>query len=319
MANRMTLTINWNTLSIDEWEKVFSQIPFSNFLQSYDYARSASPLLKQRPRWGLIQIKDQPAGIVQLFEAGILWNAFHAVIIDRGPLWFPGFGGALHIKLFFDEINRQFPKRFGRRRRFLPEIEDGPTAQKLVAQTGLQPIPDRTGYQTIWLDLQPGEDDLRANLKSNWRNKLNKAEKAGLAIEDDGGAHLDWATGIYAADKAARGYNGVSPALLRAMATIMSPKGDLILMRALLNGEPIAFTISVRHGRSATYLVGWSSDEGREQAAHHLLLWRSMLHWKSKGVKEFDLGGINDEGAEGIKIFKEGLGGRIVRYLGQHD
>jgi Acetyltransferase (GNAT) domain len=311
----MTIAIDWNTLSIDEWETYFSQIPFSNFLQSYDYARAAAPILKQKPRWGLIRIKGQPAGIVQMFEAGILWNALHAVMIDRGPLWFPGFGGALHIKLFFDEINRQFPQRFGRRRRFLPEIEDGLTAQKLIVQTGLQ-ASGNTGYETIWVDLQPEEEELRSNLKSNWRNKLNKAEKADLSVgkSDD----IDWASGIYAADKTAREYKGISPEMLRIYATFLSPKNDLLLLRATKDGNPVAFTMTVRHGRSATYLVGWSSEQGREHAAHHLLLWQSMLYWKQQGVKEFDLGGINDEGAAGVKTFKEGLGGRSVRYLGQY-
>ncbi len=313
----MTITINWNTQSIDQWEQAFARIPYSNILQSYSYAQAAVPVLKQKPRWGLIQINGQDAGIVQVFEAGMLWNLVHAVLVDRGPLWFEGFGGALHVKLFFDEMNRQLPLRFGRKRRLLPEIEDGPTAQKLIAQTGLTRV--GTGYETIWVDLQPSEDELRANLKSNWRNKLNKAEKADLVVElDESGALIDWAAGIYTADKTARDYNGISPKLFASYARILAQKGNLIIGRALYNGQPAAFAVSVEHGRSATYLIGWSSDVGREHAAHTLLLWQSALRLKNKGIKEFDLGGINDEGAQGVKTFKEGLGGRTVRYVGHY-
>jgi len=313
----MTCTIKWNTQSIDDWEKRFSRIPRSNLLQSYTYAQASAPLQKQKPRWGLIEIDGQEAGIVQIFEAGILWNRFHAVILDRGPLWFEGFGTALHVKRFFDELNKQIPQRWGRKRRILPETEDGPTAQKLISQTGLNFF--GKGYETIWLDLAPDADTLRANLKSNWRNKLSKAERAGLTIEwDTTGKHLSWLTGIYAADKSIRAYGGPSPQFLRKYGPLLAAKGDLLVGRALKDGEPIAFVLFARHGRSATYLVGWSSVDGRENAAHHLLLWEGALVLKEKGIKELDLGGINDDGAEGIKIFKEGLGGRNVRYVGHY-
>lgn len=315
----MSCEILWNTQSIDDWENAFGTIAFSNILQSYSYAQASTPILKQKPKWGLIRINEKNAGIVQIFESGILWNAIHAVMVDRGPLWFDGFGGALHVKLFFDEMNRLFPQRFGRKRRFLPETEDGMTAQKLIAQTGLMRMQNRTGYETIWIDLQSPQEDLRSNLKSNWRNKLNKSEKAGLIVNADvTGVLIDWAAGIYAADKTARDYNGISPKLFRAYAAILAQKNDLMILQAVKDGNPVAFTVVATHGRSATYLIGWSSDSGREDAAHHLLLWQAMLLLKQKGVKEFDLGGINDDGAAGVKTFKEGLGGRVVRYVGHY-
>lgn len=313
----MTCVIKWNTLSIEEWEKKFSRLPRSNVLQSYTYARVVCPLQKQKARWGVIEIDGIEAGLVQILEAGILWNRFHAVIVDRGPLWFEGFGTALHVKRFFDELNRQFPNRWGRKRRFLPETEDGPTAQKLITQTGLNF--HAKGYETLWLDLTASEEELRANLKSNWRNKLNKAEKAGLSIEwDINGSDLSWMIGIYAGDKAVRNYGGPTPEFLRKYAPLLIAKGDLMIGRALQNGQAIAFVLLVCHGRSATYLAGWSSPEGREVAAHHLLLWEGVRVLKQKGIKELDLGGINDDGAEGIKTFKEGLGGKILRTVGHY-
>ena len=313
----MHCAIKWNTQSIDEWENKFSRLPRSNILQSYTYARVICPLQKQKARWGVIEIDGAEAGLVQVLEAGILWNRFHAMVIDRGPLWFEGFGNAMHVKVFFDELNKQFPQRWGRKRRIIPETEDGMTAQKMIGQTGLKLF--AKGYQTIWLDLTPSEEELRANLKSNWRNKLNKSEKANLAVEwDASGKHLSWLIGIYAADKAIREYGGPSPEFLRKYAPLLAAKGDLLIGRALKDGEAVAFVLLVTHGRSATYLCGWSSDTGRETVAHHLLLWEALSVLKQKGIKELDLGGVNDESAEGIKTFKEGLGGKILRTVGHY-
>lgn len=313
----MICAIKWNTQSIEGWEEKFSRIPRSNILQSYTYAIASCPLQKQKARWGLIEIDGKEAGIVQIFEAGILWKRIHAVMIDRGPLWFDGFGNAMQVKCFFDELNRQFPQRWGRKRRILPETEDGPTAQKMISQTGLQFF--GKGYETIWLDLTPDIETLHANLKPGWRNKLSRAEQAGLSIEwDTTGTHLAWLIGIYAADKEARGYSGPTPDLLRRYGPLLAAKGDLLVGRALYGSTPAAFVLLVRHGRSATCLAGWSSDQGLEAGAHHLLLWKGSCMLKQKGIKELDLGGINDDSAEGIKIFKEGLGGRNVRYVGHY-
>lgn len=319
MENPMGCTIKWNTLSIDDWEKRFSLIPRSNILQSYDYAKIASPFFKHKARWGLIEIDGREAGLVQLFEIGILWNLFHAVMLDRGPAWFEGFGAAMHVKRFFDEFNRQFPKRFGRRRRILPEIEDGPSAQKMLSGTGMIRREDRKGYETIWLDLTPDEDTLLANLKSNWRNKLNKANREGLSVEwDTDGYTLAWLMPIYATDKMARDYAGLSPEFLQKYAALLISQQKILIARAMKDGNPQAFTVFALHGRSATYLAGWSSDAGRESAAHTLLLWEGVRNLKHRHIKELDLGGINDESAQGIKTFKEGLGGKNIRYLGHY-
>lgn len=316
----MICTIKWNALSIEEWEKRFSSLHRSNILQSYSYARAQCPLAKQKARWGLIFIDDVEAGLVQILEAGILFNAFHAVMLDRGPLWFDGFGNAMHSKLFYYEFNSQFPRRFGRRRRILPEVEDGATIQKILGQAGLN-FENKTGYQTFWIDLKKDVEVLRSDLKQKWRNSLNKAERESLPITSDINAAVIAETlFLYAADKALRGYAGPSPDFLKAYMPILAARGDLYIQRIVTENKTLAFVLIARHGRAATYLAGWSSDDGRKICAHHLLLWNSLIMLKEKGVEDFDLGGINDdESGEGIKTFKEGLGGKEVSYAGLYS
>lgn len=315
----MTCTIEWNTLDAGRWHEIFASIPRSNLLQYPPYLRAAAIKDRQKVSFGHILIGGQSAGLVSLLEAGILWNALHGVILDRGPLWRPGFGGAAHIKMFFDEWNRQFPARFGRRRRILPEIADGGTARKILEGTGMTRLPDRTGYETFWVDVTPDEETRRAALKSNWRNKLNKSERAALTIRwDDTGTLTPWMIAQYAADKAARGYPGPSPQLLMHLAREMTQTRDMVVGQASMNDVPVAGVMLVRHGRSATYLAGWSDETGRETAAHHLLLWQGSAVLKDKGVMELDLGGINDDGAQGVKVFKEGLGGQPFTGVGHY-
>lgn len=314
----MKCDIKWNTLSLEEWQARFNQVRRSNILQAYHYAQAACRLHKQKGRWGLIVINGQEAGLVQILEASILWNAFHAVILDRGPLWFDGFGGAAHLKLFFDEFNQQFPKRFGRKRRILPEIEDGMAAQGILKQTGLTRDPDQKGYQTLWWDLDIDQDTARENLKGNWRGGLHKAENTDLMVEWDAqGAFYKSVKAIYAADKAVKGYGGVSPKLLDHLATFSTSENPMIIGKAVFKGEDVAAVIFLKHGRSATYQIGWSLEEGRKTNAHHLLLWQGRSVLKEYGVRELDLGGINDD-AIGIKKFKEGTNAKISKLVGHY-
>lgn len=315
----MNCEIIWNSLSFEEWETRFTAIARSNILQSYAYARAICSLNRQKARWGLIYINGQEAGLVQILEAGIFRNFFHGIILDRGPLWFDGFGGAAHIKAFFEEFNRQFPKRFGRKRRIIPEVEDGAAARGLLQQAGLERIKTQTGYQTLWWDLNLDEEQARKNLKTNWRGSLKKAENAGLTIQwDDTGLFYPWLKQEYVLDKKLRGYSGPSPQLLDNLATFSTKQNPMIIGRAQKDGQDIAAVMFLKHGQCTTYQIGWSSEQGRKNCAHHLLLWQARTMLQQYGVMALDLGGINEETASGIKKFKQGTGANEMGLIGHY-
>lgn len=318
----MKCEIQFNTLSLPEWEARFSKIKRSNLLQSYPYAQAACRVYKQTARWGLILIDGHDAGLIQILEAGFLWNFFHGVMIDRGPLWFDGFGGAAHLSCVLKELRRLFPRRFGRRVRFLPEIEDGSAAQGLMTQAGWQRKEDEPGYQTLWLDLRPDLKTLRAGLDRKWRNSLNRADKiGGIQLEwDCEGRFFPWLNKIYALDKSTRGYGGAAPQFMDVFAPFLTSRQDMMIGRAILDGRAVAAVMFVCHGQSATYHIGWNAPEGRKHFAHHVLLWAGLEKLKSRDIKDLDLGGINDtDEAAGLKKFKEGLGGQKTTLVGQYS
>lgn len=315
----MKCDIKWNSLSLSEWAERFSSIKRSNFVQSYPYAQGASQYYRQKVRWGLIFIDGKEAGLIQLFEAGFCFNLFHAVMIDRGPLWFDGYGYAAHIQAFLIEFQASFPKRFGRKHRILPEIEEGMAARALIEQAGLEKNENQTPYETFWLDLTQNNDDLRQNMDGKWRNSLKKAENSGLMIEwDEKGAFYHEIRTQYGHDKSLRGYGGISPQFLDILSPFLLQHKAIIIGKASLDGEMIASMVFFLHGRSATYQIGVTSSSGRDHNAHHLLLWEAVSVLRSKNIRELDLGGVNDETAEGIKRFKKGIGGKLYRLVGHY-
>lgn len=319
----MSLRIDWNTLSPAKWDRHLKQIRRVPLLQSYDYARAICHLQKKQARWGLIHIDDKPAGLVQMIEIKVMGQLFHTVEMDFGPLWFDAYNCPENTALFFSAFCKSFPKRLGRMRRILPNAQ-APEADKETLENHLQTLkmkkivtPD---YQTIWVNLDYDEQTLRDNLKGKWRNILNKAEKQGLNIqfsyEDE---DLNFILKNYALDKAAKNYQGPSLPLLKTMAQTFASNKNMLIGTASMDNQIIAGIVIFIHGESATYQVAWASEDGKKHGAPSLLLWRAMLELQSKEVKDFDLGGINDNTAKTVKRFKEGLGGVITTYPGQYS
>ncbi len=294
-----------------DWEERFAHVPRSSILQSYDYARAICPIYRQRARWGVIEIDGVEAGLVQILEAGVLKNMIHAVMCDRAPLWFEGFGSIEHFEAFTKALAQEFPRRLGRKRRFIPEIQSSPYVLEILERHGFKSVTGKS-YQTIWVDLRSKEDDIFANIHSRQRNAIRKAEKAGLSVEwDSEGKHLPWLLKHYEIDQKHKNYEGASTQVIRALAKTHVPQGKMLIAQALKDRKPIAAIMILCHGQSATYQIGWTSEEGRKNAAHPFLLWRAYQYLKEQGIMDFDLGGVNDESASGVKTFKQGMGGAL--------
>ncbi|MFP4313115.1 MAG: GNAT family N-acetyltransferase [Alphaproteobacteria bacterium] len=313
----MRCEIEWNSLSPAKWEENFAKVRRSNILQSYDYARAMAPLHKQKGRWGLIKMDDKEAGLIQILEAGALGNLIHAATLDRGPLWFDGFGGKDDFKDFMKAFAHQFPKRIGRKMRFIPET--GYNIDAVMREHGYQKQ-GGAEYQTLWMDLTQNQEELRANLKKNWRGMLNRAEKEDvhIAIENHA-AHLKECLQLYATDKIEKGYDGPHVETLIALAKTFAPQKRMFIGRAEKNGTVLGYGLFLLHGRSATYQIGWTGPQGRGIGAQNKLLWEACLALKSKGIRDLDLGGVNEQTAKGVKQFKEGMGGELVSYAGLYS
>lgn len=289
----------------------------ANLLQSYDYARAIAPLYQQKIRIGIIKINNLEAGLVQVLEAGHP-RFLHAIVLDRGPLWFEGYGLPEHIRAFFEEFNRQFPRRIFRRRRIVPEIHKGTEQETTFLDLNFKARSTK-GYQTIWIDVQKDEDLLYADLSKGWKHSLKKAAEANLSADwDDQGRLFEWFMKGYQIHKRAKNYPSPSPAAMQRLHDVFTPQGKMLIGRAMLDNRPVGAILLLCHGRAATYQVGWVFGDGRACGANHFLLWDSLRLLKEKGVYDLDLGGINDESAKGVKQFKQGMGGQLIELVGHY-
>lgn len=292
------------------WTEHFDQSPMSTLFQSWEFGEAMRQVEGQAPIRQCILLGDTPIGLIQAFETK--WLGFlRQVRVLRGPLFLhptPPQVQAITVKKF----RAQFPISRGAWATIMPEIADSSDWQKAAQAQGLTRVME--GYETDWLDLSRSEDMLRKSLKQKWRNQLSRAEdriaqEPTLELVEN--EDTDWLLETYDKDKKKRRYSGPSAALLRAL-----PFSSHYSLSLRQSDRPIGGVHFIRHGTTATYQVGWTSDEGRELNAHNLLLWRATLAIKQLGHTWLDLGGIDPARMPGIAHFKRGLGGHAFHTAG---
>ena len=312
----MTCKIQWIQRSKEEWDSLVNRCPHSTLLQTYYYAQTMREVSQQSSRHGIILIDGQEAGIVQMQEVSLVKGLIHGLSIDRGPLWFEDFGKPSHINAFAATLNWKFPKRWGRKRRFLPEVYD---KKQLILLNNWDKLTKKPKYQTFIVNLSHDIDQIRDNFKKNWRSSLKKSEDNGFIIEkDDNLTSLSKLLKHYIKDRLEKGYAGASSKFLASLSKHAALNGECFILNAIRNGETLGSVLIFTHGQGATYQVGWVNTLGRARGANHLLLWEAIKVLKDRGITHFDLGGYNEE-TDGIRKFKEGLGGHAIALIGSYS
>lgn len=172
-----------------------------------------------------------------------------------------------------------------------------------------------TGPSTAWLDLSPPPGTLRVRLDARWRNRLAAAEAAPLTVIEAGrGPGLDWLVAANERQRLARRYRGPSAGFIRALAA----SGQNVALVARHEGALVAGVLLLRHGRSATYHAGVTTETGRRLRAHHRLLWEGILRLRREGCTALDLGGVDTVSHAGIARFKLALGGAVETLAGSY-
>lgn len=312
----MDCRIRWMTVTSGEWAGLLERCPHSTLLQSYYYAQTMREVSQQSTRHGLITLNGEEAGLFQMHEVSLFSGMIHGLCVDRGPLWFEGYGKPSHFNAFANTLNWKYPSRWGRKRRLLPEIYQN---KHLILFNNWTKSKSKTGYQTFLLDISPDLEQIRQKLKKNWRYALKKAENEKIHIEKDTdlstlGTLLD----NYTRDRMERRYAGTSAKFLASLCKFATLQNECFILNAIEDYETIASILIFTHGRGATYQLGWTTPYGRMKNANNLLLWEAIKILKDRDITELDLGGFND-GTKGIKDFKEGLNGLPIALIGSYS
>lgn len=313
------------------WAAAHAAMRRSVLEQGWCYGESvfAASKGKVRPERWLIGKGGRTVGMAQVFVKQVpLLGRF--VRLVRGPLFVSGLDRASRDAAL-GLIRAAYPWKRRCLLWWLPELNGGSDSEGALAQFGLRPMV--SGYSSIRVDLAPPLERLRGQLDGKWRNMLKAAEKSALLLEVASAAEGSWNGNAFAAlmdehdeHRLESRFMGPDAAFYAAFAQAVktAPAGeDALLLWAhagthLGKVRPIAGILVLRHGAGATYAMGWSNEAGRLVKAHYRLLWRAVAELKSRGVTDFDLGGVDTERGAGVARFKLGLSGEVFTLAGTY-
>jgi hypothetical protein len=161
------------------------------------------------------------------------------------------------------------------------------------------------------LTLDPCLDEMAARLHQKWRNRLRHGQGQSLVIRRRPMPPDPrfWLFKAEALQSLRKWYQPLPPDMIAAMAACRA--GAVQVFTAYHMGRRVGAMLFLRHGREATYQIGWSSNEGRKMSAGPALMWRAMVELQAMGTERIDLGAADKRLAPGLAHFKRGTGAEL--------
>lgn len=169
-------------------------------------------------------------------------------------------------------------------------------------------LPLMTPQWIAEIDLTAPPDIQMSRQTVKWRNRLRRALDGPLSV-DIRRFHPDRDHDLIApelAQRKTRRYRGMPPGFLGAFAMAAPAQTRIALARH--RGQVVAAMVFLLHPPGASYVLGWSNDQGRALHAHPRLLWEISAYAAKCGAERLDLGSLDTEHAPGLARFKLGSG-----------
>jgi len=313
------LAVSWNQISRAEWDAAHAA---ADAAYQQDWAYGVA-LKAMSPSVDILRaaVRRKDGSLVALAQVAArpFAMAGRFALCTHGPVWVADVPADEKREAYRD-LKKSLPQRWPRLLVLTPN-EPGGDASGL---RGMRRV--MTGDATVLLDLTREEAELRGAMDQGWRNRLSKAERSDLQVQKAGTkpAQYRWLLEAEAKQRVKRGYRAMPVEMTERWqdAKADGANGDkaagIAVYRADLKRDAAAGMLFLIHGRRATYHVGWTSEEGRNNAAHNLILWAAMKDLKARGVATLDLGGVNTQSGAGIARFKLETGGAVLMRAGAY-
>lgn len=175
--------------------------------------------------------------------------------------------------------------------------------------------------RTLIVDLNYPEETLRSQLAQKWRNCLNQAQRNGLTIRTGNSCEIMREFSElynrfikrkqFSVDLDAEFYSSVQSS------TDQASRFDVSLVEK--HEQVVAGQVTSMLGDTCIYLLGATDIEGLKTKASYLLQWNVITTAKKRGIKWYNLGGIDPVRNPGVYHFKKGLSGKDVFSTGVYE
>ncbi len=298
------IRIVWDETSKDQWTGLLSRIHNSCYMHAWGYGEAIQQHTPSIPKRGIIYRSVTPIGLVQAVQSKHYFGAVKHTKVVRGPQWIENRATPAEKICAISIMKEYFSSSLGDTFEIVPDLEDSPQNRQMMEKLGFRYT--KPGPVTNYLELTQDLKHIQTTINKDWVKDLKKAQKRDFMVSfSEDFRSLEWILEKYTETMKEFKFQGPSADFIRCF--LVNNEKPLFVARILVIEPCLAGALIVTHGLSSTFLIGWSSAEGLEKKANHLLLWESLERLQRMGIQSIDLGGIDMKNAHGIETLKEGL------------
>ena len=303
------------------WDAMLRASPQGHLLQSWAWGE-----FKSRFGWRALRVAVEDGGELVAGAQILLRRLPYRCLayVPKGPCLDPS--NEKHVDLLWTAVHRVARAHGAIALKVEPECEDGADDGWLLGQ-GFRPSTQTIQpRRTIIVDLDEDDDRILARMKSMTRYNVRLASRRGIEVCPGSEADLSKFYDLMKVTGQRDRFAVHSAEYYRTAWQLLADRGHGVLLVARYGDELVAGIMVFSFGSSAYYFYGASANEHRNRMPNHALQWAAMRWAKERGCRHYDLWGIPDvepgsptAALTGVQRFKEGFGGRVVRYIGAYD
>lgn len=332
MSSLTPLSSGDGSLDVRRWDAFVAGRRDGHLLQTSRWGQLKASFGWQAEQLALASQGDIVAG-AQLLIRRLPWGQSLAYV-PKGPL--VGWRQAELVGPLLEELRAAARRRRAALLKLEPDLVDSPLLDLLIESYGLSRGQAAQPRSTIHVDLGQGLDAALAGMKQKWRYNVRLAGRRGVVIRPGSASDLPDVHRLIVETGQRDDFGVHESAYYQRAYELFAGDGTAQWLLAEVGDKLLGAVVVFALGSKSWYMWGASSGEERQRMPNHALQWAAMQWAHARHCQHYDLWGIPDEvGAEpeawddghaerqdglwGVYRFKQGFGGRIVRYTGAWD
>jgi lipid II:glycine glycyltransferase (peptidoglycan interpeptide bridge formation enzyme) len=273
-----------------------------------------------------IRENSETVGFFQVIRHHLPFSK-NLLYIPHGPILRQGYGGQAG---FLDFLKEKFTKIAKEEKAIFVRFDIFPSLKERLNKY-FRKVPDYA-YQSVYfqpkfervIDLNKSEDELLQNMHPKTRYNIHLAERKGIEIIIIKKDFENYFERFFALLKETANRDKFKLHLKIYYQNIFKTLNEknAFLIVAKYKDKVLLINLILLFGDAAYFIFGGSSDEYKNLMAPHLTHWRAIIEARRHGLKIYNFGAVSGKrykNFEGISVFKERFGGRLVEYSDSYD
>jgi CelD/BcsL family acetyltransferase involved in cellulose biosynthesis len=186
---------------------------------------------------------------------------------------------------------------------------------KRVAAAPVHEFSGERGNFSLGLPQRGSRDEVLAQVTSEARSNVRKAERRGVTVERWSDARaVEHARRIHRDRMSELGLPPKSDSFLAAIPDRLRPEKDFDAWVARREGRVVGAMLTLRFNRVADYYLSGSYPDEKTHNPHAALILTALVHEAGLGTRIWNWGG-EAPGSEGVNRFKRKWGATLCRYV----